>query len=82
MEGARNGRTYRLDRTQRTPDQSVYNYLSGRQAWPAIRARFVSLAMGVPLRALLDPKGEGADAAARWVREIEATENQIAAEEV
>jgi transcriptional regulator with XRE-family HTH domain len=63
-------------------ETTIYNYLSGRQAWPAIRARFVSLAMGVPLRALLDPKGEGAAAAARWVRDIEATEDQLAAEEV
>ena len=56
------------------------NYLSGRQAWPAVRARFVSLVMDVPLRALLDPKGEGAAAAAEWIREIEARE--LAAEEV
>ncbi len=61
-------------------DTTLYNYLSGRQAWPAVRARFVSLVMGVPLRALLDPKGEGAAAAAEWIREIEARE--LAAEEV
>jgi len=61
-------------------DTTLYNYLSGRQAWPAVRARFVSLVMGVPLRALLDPRGEGAAAAAKWVREIEARE--LAAEEV
>ena len=59
---------------------TLYNYLAGRQAWPAVRARFVSLVMGVPLRALLDPKGEGAAAAAEWIREIEARE--LAAEEV
>ena len=61
-------------------DTTLYNYLSGRQAWPAVRARFVSLVIGVPLRALLDPRGEGAAAAAKWVREIEARE--LAAEEV
>jgi transcriptional regulator with XRE-family HTH domain len=61
-------------------DTTLYNYLSGRQAWPAVRARFVSLVMDVPLRALLDPKGEGAAAAAKWIREIEARE--LAAEEV
>ena len=61
-------------------DTTLYNYLSGRSAWPAVRARFVSLVMGVPLRALLDPKGEGAAAAAKWIREIEARE--LAAEEV
>jgi transcriptional regulator with XRE-family HTH domain len=61
-------------------DTTLYNYLSGRQAWPAVRARFVSLVMDVPLRALLDPKGEGAAAAAKWMREIEARE--LAAEEV
>jgi len=61
-------------------DTTLYNYLSGRQAWPAVRARFVSLTTGVPLRALLDPKGEGAAAAAKWIREIEARE--LAAEEV
>ena len=54
-------------------ETTIYNYLSGRQAWPAIRARFVSLAMGVPLRALLDPKGEGADAAAQWLRGLGAS---------
>ena len=61
-------------------DTTLYNYLSGRQAWPAVRARFVSLVMDVPLRALLDPKGEGAAAAAKWIREIE--ERELAAEEV
>jgi len=61
-------------------ETTIYNYLAGRQAWPAVRARFVSLTMGVPLRALLDPKGEGAAAAAKWMREIEARE--LAAEEV
>lgn len=61
-------------------DTTLYNYLSGRQAWPAVRARFVSLVMDVPLRALLDPKGEGAAAAAKWIREIEARD--LAAEEV
>ena len=61
-------------------DTTLYNYLSGRQAWPAVRARFVSLTMDVPLRALLDPRGEGAAAAAKWMREIEARE--LAAEEV
>jgi transcriptional regulator with XRE-family HTH domain len=61
-------------------DTTLYNYLSGRSAWPAVRARFVSLTMGVPLRALLDPRGEGAAAAAEWIREIEARE--LAAEEV
>ena len=61
-------------------DTTLYNYLSGRSAWPAVRARFVSLTMGVPLRALLVPRGEGAAAAAEWIREIEARE--LAAEEV
>lgn len=50
---------------------TAYNYLSGRQAWPARAARIVSLATGVPLRALLDPRGEAAADAAAWLRSLE-----------
>ena len=61
-------------------DTTLYNYLSGRQAWPAIRARFVSMTTGVPLRALLDPRGEGAAAAASWMAEIEHRDAALAAD--
>jgi transcriptional regulator with XRE-family HTH domain len=60
-------------------DTTLYNYLSGRQAWPSVRARFVSLTTGVPLRALLDPRGEGAAAAASWMAEIEDRNAALAA---
>ena len=61
-------------------DTTLYNYLSGRQAWPAIRARFVSMTTGVPLRALLDPRGEGAAAGASWRAEIEHRDAALAAD--
>ena len=68
-----------LARALQCTDTTLYNYLSGRQAWPAIKARFVSLTTGVPLRALLDPRGEGAAAAAAWMAEIENRDAALAA---
>lgn len=63
-------------------EATVFNWLAGRRQWTARAARFVSLATGVSLRALLDPCGDAAASATVWLREIEERETKIAAQEV
>ena len=57
--------------------RTVYNYLSGRQAWTGEAARIVSLVCGVPLRQLIDPKGEAAGKAADWLAELQSDGTEI-----
>lgn len=57
--------------------QTTYHYLSGRQAWTGEAARIVSLVAGVPLRQLIDPKGEAASKAADWLAELRSDGTEI-----